>query len=58
MVEKNKEIFSHEEVLEFFKVSPSTLWRWVKQGLISQYGIGGKRYYKKDDLIKSLVQIN
>jgi hypothetical protein len=36
-------------------VDISKLWSWTKKGKIDSYGIGHLRYYKKDDLLKSLV---
>ena len=35
--------------------SPSTLWHWEKAGKLQSYGIGGKRYYKRED-IENLFQ--
>ena len=35
--------------------SSSTLWHWEKAGKLQLHGIGGKRYYKRED-IKNLFQ--
>ncbi|WP_124641622.1 MerR family transcriptional regulator [Amniculibacterium aquaticum] len=35
--------------------SSSTLWHWEKAGKLQLHGIGGKRYYKRED-IENLFQ--
>lgn len=30
--------------------SASTLWHWERKGKIKAYGIGGKRYYRREDV--------
>ncbi|UGU17713.1 helix-turn-helix domain-containing protein [Sinomicrobium kalidii] len=35
--------------------SSSTLWKWEKEGKIRSYGIGGKRYYKRSELMEALT---
>jgi hypothetical protein len=35
--------------------SSSTLWHWEKAGKLQSYGIGGKRYYKRED-VENLFQ--
>ena len=54
--DKNSEILlTREETCEFLKINSTTLWHWTKNGKIDCYGIGNRRYYKKEDLLKSLV---
>lgn len=54
--EKDSEvIMSRQETFEFLKINTSTLWRWTKNGKIDSYGIGNRRYYKKADVLNSLV---
>lgn len=48
-------LLTRSETCEFLKIDSSTLWSWTKRGKISCYGIGARRYYKKEDLLKSLV---
>lgn len=43
------------EALGYLRVTSATLWRWEKQGKIQSIGIGGKRYFRKSDLDKSLI---
>ena len=54
--EKDSEVLmSRQETFEFLKINTSTLWRWTKNGKIDSYGIGNRRYYKKADVLNSLV---
>jgi hypothetical protein len=54
--EKDSEILlTRKETCEFLKIDSSTLWSWTNKGKIACYGIGNRRYYKKEDLIKSMV---
>lgn len=54
--EKDKEcLLSRRETCEFLKISLTTLWHWTNKGKIDSYGIGNRVYYKKVDLLNSLV---
>lgn len=56
LLEKNSEILlTRKETCEFLKIDSSTLWSWTNKGKIVCYGIGNRRYYKKEDLLDSLV---
>lgn len=48
-------LLSRKETCEFLKIDSSTLWNWTNKGKIACYGIGNRRYYKKEDLLNSLV---
>ncbi|MFC6877038.1 helix-turn-helix domain-containing protein [Flavobacterium myungsuense] len=53
---KDSEILmTRKETCEFFKIDSTTLWNWTNKGKIDSYGIGNRRYYKKEDLLNSLV---
>lgn len=57
--EKDSEILlTRAETCEFLKINNTTLWHWTKKGKIDSYGIGNRRYYKKEDILKSLVLLN
>lgn len=49
------EFITPKEASELLKVSPVTLWRYQKQGKVKCYGIGGRRLYKRDEIIESLT---
>jgi len=37
--------------------SASTLWKWEKSGKIQSYGIGGKRFYKRSELMAAIIKL-
>lgn len=37
--------------------SASSLWKWEKEGKIQSYGIGGKRFYKRSELMEALQKV-
>jgi len=53
----DQELLTREEACMLLKVDSSTLWRWTNQGKITAYGIGSKRFYKKEELLESLIQL-
>jgi excisionase family DNA binding protein len=50
-----KEILTPEEVCELLGIDVSTLWRWRNDGRVKAYGIAGRRYYKRSEILESLV---
>jgi Helix-turn-helix domain len=48
-------LLSRKETCEFLKISLTTHWHWTNKGKIDSYGIGNRVYYKKVDLLNSLV---
>jgi len=52
-----EELLTRKETCEFLKVDPSTLWHWTNKGKVIAYGIGNRRYYKKQELLQSLIQL-
>ena len=53
----DQELLTREEACMLLKVDSSTLRRWTNQGKIIAYGIGSKRFYKKEELLESLIQL-
>jgi len=54
---KSKELLSRKEAAQFLSISLSTLKNWTYSKVINGYKLGGKVYYKKQELIKSLKPI-
>lgn len=52
------ELLTREEVAELLKASPTTVYRWTKDGPLSSYGIGNRVYYKRHEVIASLILLN
>jgi predicted oxidoreductase len=51
------ELLTREQAIEFLKIDSSTLWHWTNKGKVKAYGIGNRRYYKKAELLESLIQV-
>lgn len=51
------ELLTRTEACELLKINSSTLWHWTKKGKLTCLGIGNRRYYKKADLMNSLIQL-
>ena len=54
----DQELLTREEACMLLKVDSSTLWRWTNKGTVTAYGIGSRRFYKKEELMNSLVKLN
>lgn len=52
------ELLTREEVCLLLKISKTSLWKWTKDGKVKAYGIGNRVYYKRIELIESLIRIN
>lgn len=52
------ELLTREEAYKFLQIDSSTLWHWTKKGKVTAYGISGsRRYYKKAELLESLIPL-
>ncbi|MFH6935239.1 helix-turn-helix domain-containing protein [Flavobacterium sp. FlaQc-30] len=52
------ELLTRSEACSYLKINMTTLWNWSKKGKIISYGIGNRVYYKKYELLESLVRLN
>jgi hypothetical protein len=52
------ELLTRAEACTLLKINMTTLWNWSKKGRIKSYGIGNRVYYKRGELMGSLVRIN
>ena len=55
---KPDELLTREETYNFLKIDSSTLWHWTNKGKVIAYGIGNRRYYKKGELLESLIKLD
>lgn len=53
----DQELLTREEACMLLKIDSSTLWRWTNKGMVTAYGIGRRRFYKKEELFNSLIQL-
>lgn len=51
------ELMSRSQVCDYLQIDSSTLWTWTNKGKVKAYGIGNRRYYKKNELLQSLVPL-
>lgn len=56
--DSQNDLITRKEALKLLDISPSTLWRKEKRGDVKVYAFGGKRYYKRSELLESLTPIN
>lgn len=50
-------IYSREQTASFLSISFPTLRKWTKDGTLKCYQLGGRVYYKKEEIIKALKLI-
>ena len=53
----DQELLARDQACTLLKVDPSTLWRWTNKGKVTAYGIGSRRFYKKEELLSSLIKL-
>lgn len=53
--DNSEELMTREETCEFLKIDSSTLWAWTNKGKVKAYGIGARRYYKKNEILECLT---
>ncbi len=55
--ENDEELLSRKEVLELLGISSVTLWNYQNSGRISVYKYINKSFYKKSELLASLIKL-
>lgn len=53
-----KEILNTAEASEFLGVNRSTLWKWEKETKVKSYAIDGRKFFKRSELVQSLIPFN
>jgi DNA-binding NtrC family response regulator len=53
----NDELLTRKEACDYLKIDSSTLWAWTNKGKVKAYGIANRRYYKRSELIESLILV-
>jgi len=56
--EQNETLLTREETCRLLKIDSTTLWYWTRDGKLKSYGIGSRRYYKKNEVLESLTPVN
>lgn len=52
------EYYSRLEVCKKLGICPATLHNWVRQKKLSSFGLGGKVFFKSEDIEKCIIQLN
>lgn len=58
MEEEGTKLLNSKDIIAMFGISRQTLYNWVKGGLLKGYRIAGKRFFKREDINNSLIEIN
>ncbi|MFT0156034.1 helix-turn-helix domain-containing protein [Tenacibaculum ascidiaceicola] len=53
----DKDLLTRNEAKDFLNISLPTLNNWTKKGMIKSYGIGGRVYYKKNEILELLEEL-
>jgi hypothetical protein len=53
----NDDLLSREQTLELLQINASTLWHWQNKGKIIAYKFANKSYYKRSELMESLIPL-
>lgn len=56
--QRTSNIIPRIELAKLLNVTLGTLYNWTKSGKINSYGIGGKVFYKLDEIESSLIRLN
>lgn len=55
---RDDELLTPKQVAALLKVDPSTVHRRTKKGILLKYVNGGSAYYKKSEVLGSLIKLN
>lgn len=53
---QGEDLLTRQKAMRLLDVGSATLDRWSRQGIINRYGIGGRVYFKKSEIINSLIK--
>lgn len=55
--EAQDELLTRTQATELLKIHETTLWHWTNKGKVTAYSIAGKRYYKRSEILASLIEL-
>ena len=55
--EASDELLTRDETCKLLQIDSSTLWHWTNKGKVTAYGIANRRYYKRSELMASLIEL-
>ncbi|REG96163.1 MerR family transcriptional regulator [Flavobacterium aquicola] len=54
---ENNDLMTRSEVLELLQINASTLWHYQNKGRITVYKIANKCFYKRNEIMQSLIAL-
>lgn len=54
--EPQDDLITPKQACELLKCTSVTLWRYQKKGRVKPYGICGKKFFKRSELLQSIVK--
>ena len=51
------QLITRDEACKLLNINRTTLWSYTKKGKLQSYGIGSRVYYKRDEVIASLIPL-
>lgn len=55
---EESDLLTKKEAAAFLSITQTTLDAWSKKGSFNSYGIGGRVYFKKSEIISALIKLN
>lgn len=55
--EPENKLLTVAETSQLLKIDRTTLWKWTKDGKLKRYGIGNRVYYKKSEVLESIISL-
>lgn len=56
-LQEPEQLMTREETAKFLQVNLSTLHNWSKQGKLVPFGLQGRVYYKRSEIMKAIVRL-
>lgn len=56
-VRDQEELLTRDEAAKLLKINITTLYHWTRKGKLPSYGIGYRVYYKRSEVMESLVKV-
>lgn len=52
------EYMTRQEVANMLKIDLSSIYNWTKKGKLTPYGIGGRVYYKRQEIEEAIIRLS
>ncbi|WP_312922942.1 helix-turn-helix domain-containing protein [Empedobacter brevis] len=55
--EESNELLTRQETSKLLNINSTTLWRWTNSKKLVPYGIGGRVYYKRSEVLEAVKSL-